>query len=346
MLLSITTTHRPATDLGYLLHKSPFRVHSFEQAFGKTHVFYPETTPERCTAALLLEIDPIGLVRNRRGPSGEAHVLEEYVNDRPYAASSFLSVAIARTFGTAMTGKSKERQELADTALPLEARIAVLPCRGGESLLRQLFEPLGYEVVATRHPLDPKFPDWGESPYFTVTLKFTIRLSDLLTHLYVLVPVLDDDKHYWVGDAEVEKLLRHGEGWLREHPERELITNRYLKHQKRLAREALSRLIGEEEPEADEVAETHAREEEAIEKEISLAEQRIGAVIAALRSGGAKRVLDLGCGEGRLLRDEPGCYPFARHRCGAAAYRRPVLHQSEWHPQRLSYRARWRSWRG
>lgn len=303
MLLTITYTGNPATDLGYLLHKSPSRVHSFEQVFGKAHVFYPETSPERCTAALLLEIDPIGLVRNRRGPSGEAHMLEQYVNDRPYAASSFLSVAIARTFGTAITGRSKERQELAETPLPLEARIAVLPCRGGDNLLRRLFEPLAYEVTALRHPLDTKFPEWGESPYFTVALKASVRLSDLLTHLYVLIPVLDDDKHYWVGDAEVEKLLRHGEGWLREHPERELITNRYLKHQKRLAREALTRLIGEEEPEAEELAEIHTREEEAIEKPISLAEQRMGAVMAALRSAGAKRVLDLGCGEGRLLRE-------------------------------------------
>lgn len=303
MLLTITYTGNPATDLGYLLHKSPSRVHSFEQVFGKAHVFYPETSAERCTAALLLEIDAIGLVRNRRGPSGEARILEQYVNDRPYAASSFLSVAIARTFGTAITGRSKERQELAETPLPLEARIAVLPCRGGENLLRRLFEPLAYEVTALRHPFDTKFPEWGESPYFTVSLKATIRLSDLLTHLYVLIPVLDDDKHYWVGDAEVEKLLRHGEGWLRAHPERELITNRYLKHQKRLAREALTRLIGEEEPEAEEMAEIHTREEEAIEKPISLAEQRTGAVLAALRSAGAKRVVDLGCGEGRLLRE-------------------------------------------
>jgi len=303
MLLTITYTGNPATDLGYLLHKSPSRVHSFEQVFGKAHVFYPETSAERCTAALLLEIYSIGLVRNRRGPGGEGHTLEQYVNDRPYAASSFLSVAIARTFGTAITGRSKERQELADTPLPLDARIAVLPCRGGENLLRRLFEPLAYEVTAPRHPLDTKFPEWGESPYFTVTLKATVRLSDLLTHLYVLIPVLDDDKHYWVGDAEVEKLLRHGEGWLRAHPERELITNRYLKHQKRLAREALTRLIGEEEPEAEELAEIHTREEEAIEKPISLAEQRMGAVMAALRIAGAKRVLDLGCGEGRLLRE-------------------------------------------
>lgn len=303
MLLTITYTGNPATDLGYLLHKSPSRVHSFEQVFGKAHVFYPETSAQRCTAALLLEIDPIGLVRNRRGPSGEAHMLEQYVNDRPYAASSFLSVAIARTFGTAITGRSKERQELAEIPLPLEARIAVLPCRGGENLLRRLFEPLAYEVAAIRHALDTRFPEWGESPYFTVTLKATVRLSDLLTHLYVLIPVLDDDKHYWVGDEEVDKLLRHGEGWLRAHPERELITNRYLKHQKRLAREALTRLIGEEEPEAEEMAEIHTREEEAIEKPISLAEQRMGAVMAALRGSGAKRVLDLGCGEGRLLRE-------------------------------------------
>ena len=303
MLLTISYAGEPATDLGYLLHKSPFHIHSLEQVFGKAHIFYPETTTNRCIAALLLEIDSIGLVRNRRGPSGEGYAMEEYVNDRPYVASSFMSVAIGRTFRTAMTGRSKERQELAETPLPFEAQITVLPCRGGENVLRSLFEPLGYEVTVTRHPLDERFPEWGESRYFTVTLKAKTRLRDLLTHLYVLIPVLDDDKHYWVGDDEVEKLLRHGEGWLREHPERELITNRYLKHQKKLAREALDRLIGDEEPAVDEVAESNAREEEAIEKPISLAEQRIGAVMAALRSAGAARVLDLGCGEGRLLRE-------------------------------------------
>jgi len=303
MLLTISYTGKSSTDLGYLLHKSPFRVHSIEQVFGKSHVFYPELTADRCTAALLLEIDPIGLVRDRRGPSGEGFSLEQYVNDRPYAASSFLSVAIARTFGTAMTGRSKERQELADSRLALEAKISVLPCRGGEELLRRLFEPLGYSVSATRHPLDEKFPEWGESSYFTVQLRGELRLRDLLAHLYVLIPVMDNDKHYWVGDAEVEKLLRHGEGWLREHPERELIANRYLKHRSQLAQAALSRLMEEDEPEVDEAAELHMQEEESIERPISLAEQRIGGVLASLGSCGAKRVLDLGCGEGRLLRE-------------------------------------------
>jgi 3' terminal RNA ribose 2'-O-methyltransferase Hen1 len=197
MLLTISYTGNPATDLGYLLHKSPFRIHSTEQVFGKSHVFYPEATPQRCTAALLIEIDPIGLVRDRRGPSGEGFSLEQYVNDRPYIASSFLSVAIARTFGTSMTGRSKERQALAEMPLPLEVKISVLPCRGGEEILRRLFAPLGYEITAKQHVLDEKFPEWGASPYFTVTLKANVRLRDLLTHLYVLIPVMDNDKHYW-----------------------------------------------------------------------------------------------------------------------------------------------------
>jgi len=295
MLLTITSTHPPATDLGYLLHKNPARSQSFELPVGMAHVFYPEASDERCTAALLLEIDPIGLVRS------EGRTLREYVNDRPYAASSFLSVAISRVFGTALGGKSKDRPELARRPLPLQARISVLRCRDGEGFLRRLFEPLGYSVRAERHPLDEEFPEWGESRYFTVELSGEVRLRDLLSHLYVLIPVLDDDKHYWVGEDEVDKLLRRGGEWLAGHPEREIIADRYLKHQRRLSDKALSRLIEEEDPEAENV-ESLDREEEAVEEIITLGEQRLGAVVAALKDGGARRVLDLGCGEGKLLR--------------------------------------------
>src|SRR5918997_1392600 len=146
MLLTIRTTYRPATDLGFLLHKNPARVQSFSQSFGRAHVFYPEASDDACTAALLLDVDPVALVRGRRGPSGEGRALDQYVNDRPYVASSFLSVAISDVFGTAMGGRSKERPELAATAIPLVARLAVVPCRGGEPFLRRLFEPLGYVV--------------------------------------------------------------------------------------------------------------------------------------------------------------------------------------------------------
>ena len=260
MLLTVTTTHRPATDLGYLLHKHPARGQSFPLAFGQAHVFYPEASTERCTAALLLDVDPVGLVRGRQGPAGEGRALEQYVNDRPYVASSFLSVAIARVLGAALGGRSQERPELAEMRIPLQARLAVLPCRGGEALLRRLFEPLGYVVAAQGCPLDERFPEWGQSRYFTVTLEGTCRLSDLLTHLYVLVPVLDDDKHYWVGEDEVEKLLRHGSEWLAGHPGRELIVQRYLRYQRGLTRQALARLLEDDQQDPDAAEELQARE--------------------------------------------------------------------------------------
>ena len=298
MLLTITTTHEPATDLGYLLYKNPARMQTFELSFGKAHVVYPEATAARCTAALVLDIDPIGLVRRKEG----AAPLEQYVNDRPYVASSFLSVAISQVFGTAMSGRSRDRQELAETAIPLEATIAVLPCRGGEDLLRCLFEPLGYVVEARQHVLDPAFPKWGDSRYFTVRLSATKRVADLLRHIYVLVPVLDDSKHYWVGEDEVEKLLSKGEDWLAEHPERELIARRYLRHRGSLARAALARLVVDDIADPEDAARARDAEEEIVEERIGLNELRLGAVTAALRASGATRVVDLGCGEGRLLR--------------------------------------------
>lgn len=287
MLLTISTTHPPATDLGYLLAKNPARAHSFDLSFGRAHVFYPEATAERCTVALFLDIDPVALVR-------EGDVFDQYVNDRPWVASSFLSVAIGRVFGSALGGRSRERPELAETAIPLVARLAAVPCRGGERLLRELFEPLGYTVTATNHALGEPF---GPSRYFTVELSNTTTLAMLLSHLYVLVPVLDDNKHYWVGDDEIEKLLRHGEGWLATHPNREIIVRRYLKHDRRLTREALARLV-EGDPDAE--AERQEAAEEAVERPLSLDEARRAAVIRALK--GAKRVLDLGCGEGKLVR--------------------------------------------
>jgi 3' terminal RNA ribose 2'-O-methyltransferase Hen1 len=300
MLLTITTTHHPATDLGHLLRKHPGKTHVFEQSSGRAHVFYSEASEQACTAALLLEIDPVGLVRNRRGPAGEGRTLEQYVNDRPYVASSFLSVALADVFSSAMAGKAKDCVELVDASLPLKAVIASVPCFAGEDLLRRLFEPLGYTVSIEGRPLDPKFPEWGQSRYYRLILEGQVPLRHLLTHLYVLLPVLDNEKHYWVGDDEVEKLLRRGEGWLSQHPERDLITRRYLKHRRNLVNDALSRLV-EDEPDPDETEQAHAEEEAEVEAKISLNEQRLGTVLAALKQTGAKRVLDLGCGEGRLL---------------------------------------------
>jgi len=303
MLLTISTTHRPASDLGYLLHKNPARTQSFELSFGRVHVVYPEVSLERCTVALLLDVDPVGLVRGRRGPEGDGGLLAQYVNDRPYVASSYLSVAIAQVFGSALNGKCKDRPALVASQIPLVVRLAVVPCGGGEELLRRLFEPLGWQVSVDSHALDETVPSWGNSRYYTLTLAGTQRLAELLAHLYVLIPTLDDEKHYWVGDDEVEKLLRHGEGWLASHPERELIAHRYLKHRRSLARDAIARLISDEEPgDSDEVTTAPEAQEVALEQPLSLNEQRLASVLGVVRASRAASVLDLGCGEGRLLR--------------------------------------------
>jgi 3' terminal RNA ribose 2'-O-methyltransferase Hen1 len=306
MLLTLTTTHRPATDLGFLLHKNPGRVHDFNLSFGRATVFYPEASPERCTVCLLLEVDPIGLVRRKSGPAGDAGMLAQYVNDRPYVASSFLSVAISEVFGTALGGRSKDRQELAGQKLPFEVSLPVLPSRAGEGLIRALFEPLGYTVSVQRLALDPNFPEWGASRYYSVTLSGQQRLQDLLSHINVLVPVLDDEKHYWVGDDEVEKLLRRGGDWLPVHPAKEQIARRYLKHRKSLAEQAIERLATDVESDDEGSAGPDAKppgREEALESRISLNAQRLTRVTELVQQSGAKSVVDLGCGEGKLLRE-------------------------------------------
>ena len=302
MLLTISTTHEPATDLGFLLHKNPERVHATDMSFGTARVVYSEASEQRCTAAVLVEIDPIALVRDRKkGPKGNEFSLAQYVNDRPYAASSFLSVTMSKLFGTAMSGRSKERPELAETAIPVEARLPVVPCRGGEAILRRLFEPLGYEVDATPIVLDATFPAWGDSRYFDVTLRGPARVRDLLQHLFVLLPVLDDDKHYWVGVDEVDKLLRRGGEWLAAHPDRELIAGRYLRHDRRLMTNALERLLADEPADADDDGSAGDDEEAQVEKPLSLNDQRLDAVMTAIASVGGARIVDLGCGEGRLV---------------------------------------------
>lgn len=299
MLLKIRTTYTPATDMGFLLHKNPAQLQTFDLSFGKAHVFYPEASDSACTVCLLLDIDSVGLVR--KDARGGAQPLEHYVNDKPYVASSFLSVAIAQVFRSALAGQCKERAELADQSIPLECEVCSVPCRPGEQFLRGLFEPLGYEVSTEAKVLDERFPDWGLSHYYDVRLKAECRLQDLLNHLYVLIPVLDNDKHYYVGEDEVEKLIKRGEGWLAQHPQKNAIANRYLRHKKSLIQSALAQLIEETDEEDDETPAT-TQAEEVLEERISLNEQRIGTVISVLRKFQARKVIDLGCGSGKLVR--------------------------------------------
>ncbi len=363
--MSISTTGSaasPATDLGFLVHQHPGKVQRFTTSHGAAHVFYPEAGDEVCTAALLLDVDPIALVRKGRGAGrgsdgSPAVALAQYVNDRPYAASSLLAVALRTVFRSAMKGDCPARPELPGQARPLRIELPVVSVApavpavpasgrgggdGGPALVARLFEPLGWRVEATAIPLDEAFPEWGDSPYVRIVLASeTVRLADALQQLYVLLPVLDGAEYYWAAPDEVDKLLTADEGWPAAHPERALITRRYLARRRSLTRpeterpelvrlaEADDREVGEidnavdDRPEeiqelgdVQEPGETREPEgtrepgqdqdpEPEPEPELSgppsLAEQRRTAILAALRETGAARVADLGCGRGELI---------------------------------------------
>ncbi|UQN07426.1 3' terminal RNA ribose 2'-O-methyltransferase Hen1 [Deinococcus sp. QL22] len=303
MLLTLTLTQpavsdaaqadplQPASDLGFLLHKHPERVQTQTLSFGTASVFYPQVSAQCTTAALLLEVDPVALSRTAR--PGEGAPLEPYVNDRPYASGSFLAVALRDAFGTAFTGRSKDRQALADRALAFSVHLPCVTARGPEGLPERLFGPLGYAVQATPIPLDPLYPEWGERPYVELRLSGQIRLRDLLAHLYVLLPVLDGKRHYFLNEAEVDKLARHGTGWLDSHPERDLITRRYLR---------FAALVRQAEEGYSESHTAESGETTAALPRPRLHDERLQWVAEQVATSGASTVLDLGCGEGKLLR--------------------------------------------
>ena len=310
VLLTLTSTAPDATDLGYLLHKHPDRVQRFELPVGTAHVFYPEATPQRCTVALLLEVDPVDLVRGRKF-SGDRFALAQYVNDRPYAASSMLAVALGKVFSTARQGRCAARPDLEGVPLPLTVAVAAVPTDDGPGLVERLFAPLGWSVQARPAVLDPAIPRWGLSRYVDLTLTGTLPLDQALSHLYVLLPVLDGAKHYWVGSDEVDKLVRSGAGWLQQHPERDLVVRRYLASQRGYVADATAQLAALDDPLPAEPApadpapaDSEAADHEAPgEPAVPLVRSRVAAVLAALRDVRAARVVDLGCGEGALLRE-------------------------------------------
>ena len=300
MLLTITWEGHKTRDLGYLLRKNPDRAQQFELSYGRAYVFYPEAGDEKTTVALLVDIDPIDLARGKLG-SREGGLFD-YVNDRPYAATSFMSVAINRVFSSAMKGKSEERPELAASPLRLTATVTSLRDRGEETLAHELFEPLGYTVSVSRGLLDEKYPEWGASPYIDLTITGEVKLSDLLNHLYVLIPVFDRQKHYYMSEDEIHKLMEHGEGWLASHPAKERIVKRYFGAKKGLARKAIDRLATGADEDDETAEEAEAAEEAAEEKaeRTPLNTLRLEAVKNAVLESGAGSVIDLGCGSGQL----------------------------------------------
>lgn len=299
MLLTITYTGENTQDIGYLLFKHPGRIQRFRLSFSDAYVFYPVVSDKETTAALLLDTDPLILAKGKAG-SREGGLFD-YVNDRPYVSSSFMSTAIARVFGTAMNGRCDARLELAGKKLSLSATVHSLRVGEDRSFVEDVFSPLGYEVSYGVKELDCRFPGWGDSPYIDLTIKGRVRLSELLRHLYVLIPVFDGQKHYYMNRDEIDKILLHGKGWLDDHPERDRIIRRYFGQAKSYAREVIIRLDGREEVLPDENKKETASSDRTDGQYLPLDRIRLEAVRDEVISCGASSVLDLGCGEGKLL---------------------------------------------
>jgi 3' terminal RNA ribose 2'-O-methyltransferase Hen1 len=294
MLITLTAHTHDAPDLGYLFAKHPGSVFTRDFSAGRVWAFYPAVAEDHITIALLTEIDPIALVR------GSA-TLDQYVNDRPYVASSLTSVALGTAFASALAGTTKEHADRLAERITWEITIPVVSCAAGADFITSIFAPLGYTVTTDQLPLDPDLPSLGASDLYRVTLIGTQTVQAALSHLYVLLPVLDDSKHYYVDKQEVTKLQTHGDAWLAQHPERATIARRYLRNQRDLVAEALARLAEDTPPEtvlADAANDIPPAPADALP---SLHQQRLDAVMAAVRAVGATSLADLGCGEGRLL---------------------------------------------
>jgi 3' terminal RNA ribose 2'-O-methyltransferase Hen1 len=274
-----------------LLHKHPDKLQTVELSVGNAHVFYPEATEDSCTACLLLDINPIDLVRSDKGRG--AFLQEHYLNDRPYTSNSFLSTALVKAFGSAINGTCHTKPELVKTAIALKAKVHSLKVDCDKSYINKLFEPLGYQISYETIQLDSIFPSWGESKVVNLTVQKTTTLKEFLSQLYVFMVVLDNDRHYWISRNDIDVLIRRGENWLSNHPEKDWITKRYLKNLRTLTNPALLRLANE-----DELIE----EQPLPEKKLNLHQQRLNKAFELLKASGAESILDIGCGEGKLLK--------------------------------------------
>ena len=288
MLLTITYKGKNTQDLGYLLYKNPARPQYVDLSMGKAYIFYPKVSDEETTIALMVQLDPLDLAKGKDGTNDRG--LFAYVNDRPYVASSFMSNAINRALGTAMTGRCDSRPELAEEQIDLTAKIYMLPVRGDKTFINEVFEPLGYEVSYDTFPVDAQYPGWGECDCVNLTLHCSKRVSELLNQLYILIPVFDLQRHYYVNETDIDGLVKHGEGWLSDHPLCERIVRRYFKMARSYAKEALQKLgIYEDKTETE-------------DKPLPLDVLRLQAVRDEIISSGARTCIDIGCGEGKLIK--------------------------------------------
>jgi 3' terminal RNA ribose 2'-O-methyltransferase Hen1 len=301
VFLSIATTRQGAKDLGFLLYKHPdrvFRSDASRNAKMSAVGFYPEATDERCEFCLVVEVDPVERVRGASWGAGIA----QYVEPLPFLASSYMAQALSLCLRSAMNGVVTSKDPAEEERLKVAAaekwplEITVSPLRTSPALISRMFEPLGWDVALHSIALDIPGMMSGDrgTDLHTLTLRGEVTLQDALTHLYVLLPALDPARHYFYGESEVQKLLDKSQNWLEQHPARELIVGRYLSKSRELRETALQQFETADDDET--VAEGDVPDEP-----VSAHDERHQRIVEIVRGAGDVSVVDLGCGEGKLL---------------------------------------------
>lgn len=281
MQLSLNVKGNGAEAVSYLLAKNPNNLYERDEKGFKVRSVYSVFTKEEVKYLIYVKPDPIDLVRS----SPQVYDISHYINDREFAVSSLFVSAIRKALGTALNGKPQEEYvQWVEHRFDMEVAFGPIATDLPDGELAELFKPIGYNVEIKRAASTLRSK--SSALFITLTGKQTIQ--NLLKHLFILIPVIDNYKHYFIDEREIEKVDRYGEGWLDAHPLKQFIVKRALRFQNLIRQ---SKFYDRE----------RHNQENRETKKIRLNELRYEKIVDFIRTIPKRdTVVDLGAGEGKL----------------------------------------------
>lgn len=282
MQLTIQASGDNVKAISYLLSKNPSNLYERNHKGHLVRLFYSKFTETELEVTIFVTPDPIELIKN----NSNSYDITHYINDREFAVSSIFCSFIRSALGTALNGQPKEEHiKWVDHPFPFTFEFGPVVSTLTDEKLMNLFEPIGYEVTINRPEIEYSIPIKTKSSARYISIKGMKTLQEGLRHLFVLIPVIDNYKHYFIDEKEIEKLERYGEGWLEQHPLRDLIYRQALRFK-----------------EIYSLVENSSKDEKKIEpvKKVRLNELRYEKIVNTVSEMKPRSVVDFGSGEGKL----------------------------------------------
>ncbi|PYF06198.1 3' terminal RNA ribose 2'-O-methyltransferase Hen1 [Ureibacillus chungkukjangi] len=282
MQLTIRGTGQDIQVISYLLAKNPNNLYERRVSGHLVRMFFSQFSEEEVEVTFFVTPDPIELSRN----NSKVYDITSYINDREFVVSSIFCTFLRTALGTALNGKPVEEYEpWVNHPFPLEFSFGPVASQLTDQDIQSLFQPLGYAVEITYGEADYNMDFKSKSSARFITLKGSTTLQMGLRQLFVLIPVLDNYKHYYIDEQEVEKIVRYGEGWLDKHPKREFILRQALRFKE---------VYGQFENQ-------HTKKENESSPKLRLNDLRYDKIVGKVNQLKRKEtVVDLGSGEGKL----------------------------------------------